>query len=1044
MMPRVLIVPKLALITFFSCCAGVGAAPFDAFLQEHCIDCHGPDTQELGLRVDRLSNAWTDADVFAEWVLIYDRVRSGEMPPADAEQPSAAAKDAFVKQLRERLLAAEKQRTLEQGAGRVRRMNRTEYENTLRDLLALPLLRVKELLPEDGQQHGFDKVPGALELSHVQIKKYLEAADVALRQAIIQTPQRPETAVWRGLASKQSTARAAIATHNAAPLLDGKFAPGLTTKVQGNPIEDLGNSYRSAHFSGDSDSLVVFSGVLGAHQPQGIQPDGFHVHTSGWYRVRFSTWSLRWERGEIKPAIRSVIRKYRDLGDPINPDPVERWKYTPVDEPQVRESRENVEFYGDAEAVHVVRASIGGKALGFFDAPSLEPTRHEFKVWLKPGDRVSFHVMSLPATGPPNWGTANGVRSYDGPGVVYDWFEIEGPLVEAWPPESHRRIFGTTPLDQLSKSFIADAPTIGADGDGKDAADKDAEKAVTLELRDFAGDGHKLAAEWMLNINGEISAAVNFAKPGTYELSVTAFQTPAGDAPAQLWTKLDGREMKDGRFDITATRSQPQTVRRSFTVDRAGAAKIGVEFPNDFFDERTKADRNLVLTRFEVRPVKLAATNDFQRPDPQQLLWKFAGRAFRRPVEPREVDRYLTIVNQQLQHGQSFGEAMITGYKAVLCSPDFLFLGLERDTALASRLSYFLWNSMPDEELIALAEQGKLSDRGTLLAQVDRMLSDPRSDRFVEHFLDQWLDLKDIDFTTPDPELYPEFDPWLRDSMLAETRGYFRKLITENRSIGHLVDSDFILANQRLAELYHIQGIAGAPLRAVRLPPDSVRGGLLTQASILKVTANGTATSPVLRGVWVTERILGIPTRPPPPNIPAVEPDATGAVTIRQQIEAHRADTVCASCHKVMDPPGLALENFDVIGGWREHYRINGRPKMIRIGQEKKLERHVEVITSRGSEKIIRLGGAVDASGELSDGRTFSDVNGLRELLLADKSALARNLATQLTIYATGRGYHFADRDMVDSLVAETQSSDYGVRSLIEAVVLSPLFMSDI
>ncbi len=1008
----------------------------NAFFEQHCYDCHDDLTTKGGLDLTALTGDLADPDTLAKWVLVHDRVRAGEMPPINKPQPESAARDGFVANLSRQLLAAEREIETRDGKGLVRRMNRTEYEHTLRDLLALPLLRVKEVLPEDGQQHGFDKVPGALELSHVQIRKYLDAADVALRQAVVEAPKRPETQIWRGLAAEQATGRSAIRIHSAAPIRDGKLAPELTSKVIGHPVENPG-FYRLASFDGKADSMVVLSGIFGAHQPQGLQPDKFRVQHGGWYRVRFSIWGCRWNQGAIEPAVRSVIRKYTEFHGWQNPKP-ESWKRDekqgwvgdPMPERVVRETEENTAFYGDAEVVHVVRASLKGKVLGFFDAPSLKPTEHEFRVWLEPGEKVSFHTMTLPGTGPMGGGAHNGVRSYEGPGVAYDWFEIEGPLLESWPPRSQQRLFGETPIGKFPRPMIEGKPT---------CADP-----LTLSHQQFEGDGHSLESEWLLNLPGEITTMVNFPKPGTYELRVTAFQTPAGDEPAQLWTMLNGREMPHGRFKIEAGRAEPQTIRRTFEIQSAGAAMIGVRFPNDFFDEKTKADRNLGVSGVEIVPVKLIEP-DLRSPDTSEMLADFATRAFRRPVAQADIEPYRTIVDQQLLAGERFKDAMIAGYKAILCAPDFLFLGLEGDRALASRLSYFLWNSLPDDELLRLASSGELTKPDTLRAQVTRMLDDSRSDRFIEHFLDEWLELKDIDFTTPDPQLYPEFDPWLRDSMLAETRAYFRKLITENRSVGHIVDSDFVLINQRLAELYDIRGVAGGQLREVKIPRESPRGGLLTQASVLKVTANGTATSPVLRGVWVTERILGIPLRPPPPNIPAVEPDATGAVTIREMIEAHRADASCASCHKIMDPPGMALENFDVIGGWRNNYRGSGRPKMVWVGEGKdrvkQLEPHVSVLTARGDRKPIRLGGAVDASGQLPDGGAFDDVVGLRELLLADERSLARNLARQLLIYATGKGYRFSDRAAIDEIVRETADSGHGVRSLIEAVVTSPLFL---
>jgi hypothetical protein len=391
---------------------------------------------------------------------------------------------------------------------------------------------------------------------------------------------------------------------------------------------------------------------------------------------------------------------------------------------------------------------------------------------------------------------------------------------------------------------------------------------------------------------------------------------------------------------------------------------------------------------------------------------------------------------------------MLAGYKSILCSPDFLVLGLEPgDYALASRLSYFLWNAPPDEELLRLAAQGALSHPENRKKQVLRMLADARSKRFIQHFLDEWIELKKIDFTTPDPALYPEYDAWLHDSMLAETRGDFRRMLERDIGVRGLIQGETVLINQRLAELYGLRGVTGSAFREVKLPPGSPRGGLLTQASVLKVTANGTATSPVLRGVWVMERILGIPRQPPPPNIPGVEPDATGAVTIRQMIEKHRADSTCASCHAKMDPPGFALENFDAIGGWRDRYRLAGKPKNIRVGKGNDArtveEPTIEIVSDSAflrNRVKMRLGSPVDASGELPDGNTFKDINELRAHLLKDEDALARNVVSQLLTYATGRAPRFGDRDKIESIVSKTKASHHGLRTIIEHVVASPLF----
>lgn len=1042
-------------------CVTAGAAfgvegPAKKFLARHCAECHDADVQKGGLRVDTLALPPTGADSLNLLVRMHDRVQAGEMPPKKAAQPTTLERQAFLRALGEEIKAAESAASVG-GRTLVRRMNRVEYEHALRDLLALPLLRVKELLPEDGQQFGFDKVAGALDISHIQMTKYLQAADVALRQAVVKAAARPETKVWREPAARQHSAHGAVLQKCGVPMNHRTVAVGLTSHIAGNPVADIGNSYRAPSFKGEAESFAVLTGVIGAHQPEGLQIDRFNPPVPGWYRVRFSLWGLRWERTQAVAAKRGFVRSHVSLGLPYFKDAQGRWQATPLTPEQLAENRgkrewqENVEFYGDAEVTHVVRASLKGEPLGYFDAPSLRPTTHEFKVWLNPGERVSFHAMTLPASAAPGGGTSQGILDYEGPGVAYDWFEVEGPLIEQWPPESQRRLFGEIPVNAYPRPPLAGVPTVSAGA------------TENLPLAGFKGAGQALGVERLLNLSGTTTTRFNCAVPGEYEVVVTAFETHAGNEPAKLRVLVDGIELPHAQFAVNTLRAAPKTFRAKFRVASAGPVELGVEFMNDFFDEANPdpqlRDRNLFLTGVAITAPKAAASvTTGVTPDHRSLLLGFAGRAFRRPTTAEEVAPFAAIVEGQLARGVGFEPAMLAGYKAILCSPDFLLIGLESGVpapasgpptklgghALASRLAFFLWNSGPDATLLDLAANHTLSQPATLKAQVARMLADPRSDRFIEHFLDEWLELKKIDFTTPDPNLYPEFDPWLHDSMLAEPRAWLRRMLAQNLSVSQVIAADTVLVNQRLAELYGLRGVTGAELREVKLPTGSPRGGFLTQAAVLKVTANGTATSPVLRGVWVMERILGIPRLPPPPNIPAVEPDATGAVTIRQMIEKHRADAACASCHAKMDPPGLALENFDAIGGWRDRYRLAGQPKKIRKGKEVVEEPFVEIVSGAAHRNRIklRLGSEVDATGELADGRKFTDVNGLRALLLADPDALARNLARQLLIYATGAGIRFSDRAAIDAIVARTRTTQHGLRSLVEEVVASELFQT--
>ncbi|MEZ6055504.1 MAG: DUF1592 domain-containing protein [Planctomycetaceae bacterium] len=439
--------------------------------------------------------------------------------------------------------------------------------------------------------------------------------------------------------------------------------------------------------------------------------------------------------------------------------------------------------------------------------------------------------------------------------------------------------------------------------------------------------------------------------------------------------------------------------------------------------------------------------------DVQNILTRILPRAFRHPHSPESVTPYVALAQQALADGESFELALRRALKGVLCAPEFLFLeepivavkdqaankeaGHEtkspviEDFALASRLSYFLWSSLPDEELLDLASRDELHHPETLRIQVERMLNDPRSDRFVVSFTNQWLRLKDIDFTVPNEQLYPEYDQLLRQSMLKETRAFFREILDNNHSIQTFLDSEFAMLNRPLAEFYGIQGVTGLEMQRTRLPPNSLRGGVLSQASVLKVSADGTRTSPVLRGAWVLKYLYGTPSPPPPSSVAAVEPDIRGATTIREQLAKHRSHASCNRCHTKIDPPGFALECFDVIGGEREWYRVaHGGGHVDKPLHPESPKHHVQ----------YQKGHAVDMSGHMPNGRPFADVREYKRLLLEDSTAMPNALTRLLLAYSLGRHLGFSDRTEVNRIVTAVQSEDYGLRSIIREVVLSPTF----
>ncbi|MDG2220225.1 MAG: DUF1592 domain-containing protein [Rubripirellula sp.] len=434
--------------------------------------------------------------------------------------------------------------------------------------------------------------------------------------------------------------------------------------------------------------------------------------------------------------------------------------------------------------------------------------------------------------------------------------------------------------------------------------------------------------------------------------------------------------------------------------------------------------------------------------DAERILTEFLPRAFRRPIQSDEPLPYIKLFNEATEAGRDFESALRVSLKAVLCSPEFLFLeeagpaqislqeklpqlGIIPQRDLATRLSYFLWSTMPDEELMHLVEQGQLRSPETLHQQVERMLESPKATAFTENFTGQWLDLRDIDFTEPDPNLYPEYDELLRISMMQETKLFFEHLLKNDLPVTRFVDSDFTFLNHRLASHYGIEGVLGQEFRHVRLPVDSPRGGLLTQASILKITANGTYTSPVLRGVWILNNILGTPTPPPPDNVGSVEPDIRGASTIREQLAQHQDLETCAACHSKIDPLGFGLESFDPIGGLRTHYRTTAqeaqRPKIKQAAFTNAWVRY-------------RIGSPVDSLTPFDEDSEYKGVRNFKQHLASQPDQIARNLARHLLTYALGRKIGFADRAAVETIVQKTSQYDYGFRSLIHQIVKSPTF----
>jgi len=883
----------IGLLVFLPTAALAAEAPLRTFLDSYCVSCHDAKTKKGGLDLQALAADFQQPAAFASWVKVHDRIQSGDMPPKERKtRPAVAETTAVLKTLNADLANAELARRGGDGRAIFRRLNRTEYENTLRDLFGVPGLKVKDLLPEDDRAFGYDKSAAGLDLSYVQLTKYLEAADVVLDEAIAPHAVRPP--VYKTHFPGGSTVlngRQAVNGH-VVFLKDFKFDASVIPIPQGGKpgTPDKKEAYDELKKHPYPGTVGMFRTEIGVEfKPQ----FPFHAPYPGKYKLRMSVWSFLWDKGEVKPSPRT-------------------------------------------EAASLI---VDGRTLAYFDAPSLKPTVTELVVWLDPAKAKGLQFSTASLQGgdhEPGHLNQNNLTKAVHSAIAVDWLDVEGPLLDEWPPLSHRRLFGDLPFVSLAK--LPRAKT----------------------------------------------------------------------EPAKAKAKLQDNP------DTHLPRRPPSTVyhtgghMKPFIVSSSGSEKV------EFSTVVSKAPEA----------------------DARRLLADFLPRAFRRPVADDEVQRYVALVKSRLADEDVFEVAMRTAYKAALCSPDFLFLkqapGQLDHFATAARLSYFLWNSMPDDELFALAAKGKLHDRTVLREQVERMLKDRKAEQFIVDFTDQWLDLKDIDDTTPDKKLYPEFRRILRDAMLGETRAFFRELLDKDLSATNVVHSDFAMLNQRLASHYRIAGVEGSAIRRVPLPADSGRGGFLTQAAVLKVTANGTVTSPVRRGAWLMTKIVGQPPEPPPPNVPAIEPDVRGTTTIRELLAKHRSNAACAACHKKIDPPGFALESFDVIGGRQTRYRS--------LSEEGNMVDKSE--TAAGRRVRYTWGKEVDPSGELADGRAFADLDGLKKRLLEDPRAIARNLAGQLTTYSTGAPVSFADRAALEKVLDRTAERRYGIRSLIHEIVQSPLFLT--
>jgi hypothetical protein len=807
--------PIIMLLCLAACTAGAAelGGKLEPMFDQHCYECHDADAKKGGLDLTALKWRPDDLENLPQWTKVFDKVERGEMPPKKKERPAAELSQTFLKALGGELHGQSRRKQESEGRVVYRRLNRTEYVQTVHDLLGIDT-PLRDLLPEDGTAGGFDNIGAALNLSAVHLERYLEAADLALKEATVTVP-RVETKKIR---------------------------------------TDYNETWHDWNAPG-------FQNSQWTHSPEGLL-------------------AIRWN---------GVNGPHGELGAWSPPVPDARYRFRIRAKAMIDKTGTNAH---PSHATRPDRHIILKVALADWPRTGLTFGNTYFE--MSPAEFREFEYEARVPRGKTLWlspyravpETPDERAMIAGICAIVEWVEIEGPLHEQWPPPGHQLLYGDLPLQPANPNVA---------------------------------------------------------------------------------TK-----------DLRVVSSQPEA-------------------------------------------------------DARRLLAAFLPKVFRRPVTDEEVTEHLALVTEQMQKGRRFDEALRAAYKMALCSPKFLFLqekvGPLDDYAIASRLSYGMWSTAPDDELYALAAQKKLHEPATLRAQTERMLASTKAKHFTQNLLGSWLNLRDIDFTQPDTKLYPEFEQYLQQSMVAETERFFEELLRNNLSVRNIVHSDFAMLNERLAEHYGIAGVKGEQLRKVSLTADSRRGGFITQGAVLKVSANGTSTSPVVRGAYVLDRILGTPPDPPPKNVPAIEPDIRGATTIREQLDKHRNQPACAGCHAQLDPPGFALENYDVTGRWRTVYRAipdSAKDKVVNVP---------------GTDiRFYTQGRPVDPSFAMADGRAFKDADQFKRIILADPEQLARCVTEKLITHFTGAPIQFADRAVIEAIVQKTEANDYGLRTLLHEVIHSRVF----
>lgn len=880
------------------------------FLDDHCMNCHEEGTARAGFRLDTLSTDFEEGNNAGLWKEVMDQINSGQMPPKKKARPDPKLAFEVASWVAAQLEEATK---LAQGAGGrvpLRRMNRVEYANTVRDLFALDenyTRRVEKELPADGKVGGFDRGATGLFMDEGQLTQYIAVADLVLGEAVFGEKPKMVKLEWDSAKGKNIHGIGVSWRNEKGEVIDDNPTPEFISTIKdplhGIALEDTDRRkeknyvpHGPMNFSVKNGGVEYLSGGSN-HRPVGNRRSVIHgwdwagkgVTQDGWYRLRVQAGAFAGAGAEAQKEVKLVME------------------------------------YCYGSPIEVVKGVV-------IDAPLDAPKTYEFLVYLQKG--------------PPGMS-----RGWD-----LGWDNGNKNVTEVNP--------------EFNK--INSLPVVIA-GELERANQEGKPPEVIAEIKKRSAEALLAAANNRKNFKG----------------------------PHYVW---------DPKLDI-AKRPRLWLGKMEWEgplVEWPPKGRAGL-----FFDGETRNDDAYL----------------------REIIARFLPRAYRRPATPEEVERVMSwTLKAKAERNLDFVAAVREGIENVLCSPAFLYLGGESpqttDTKpasgpqpidswqLASRLSYLLWSSTPDDTLYALADKDALRDPAVLRAQVQRMITDPKSNEFVRSFAGQWLGVRNFDNgTPPNRDFYRHYDDPLRDSSKREPLEFFREVLRSNLPLTSFINSDFLVVNERLAKHYDLQGVEGEDFRRVAAPADGKRGGVLGMAGIMTYLADGTRTLPVRRATWVLDTLWNKPVPPPPPNagdLPAIKDKG---LSVRARLEQHAMSDNCASCHLRVDPFGLALENYDATGLWRE--RQNG-----------------EGMRGKDSDP------ALDVSGKLPNGREFKTVQEFKAALLAEKDAFTRGFTEKLLCYALGRPVGYPDHLAVEQIVAHAAKYNFALQEIIQATVASPFFQT--